>query len=175
MTRFLGQRVWLISIFMLALILSVPTFVVFGAWAIPKTDVWSHLIDTVLSDYIINTLLLASGVALLSGIMGTVSAWFISQYHFPGRQQLRWILLATGFPLHYGIHLHGDFRIFRSYSDFYSRYDRYGLWRAGSPPCSHFPVLFLCFLLFPYVYGLALVAFQSVAKPSGNEQITRSK
>lgn len=168
MTKYSGQRSWLISIFMLALILSVPTIVIFGAWSIPKGDVWSHLIETVLTDYISNTFILALGVALTSGFVGTMSAWFVSQYHFPGRDAFRWMLfLPLAFPPYImGYTYTGIFEfsgplqsLIRDVFDL--SYGEYWFPQMQSLPGAIFVI---SIVLFPYVYGLALVAFSGLSQ-----------
>jgi iron(III) transport system permease protein len=52
---------------------------------------WPHLIRFVLPQALLDTLLLLAGVAVVSGSIGTLSAWLISAYRFPGRD-----LIAVG-------------------------------------------------------------------------------
>ena len=48
-------------------------------------EAWNHLARTVLPRYISNTLILGIGTLLLSGIIGTWSAWIMARYRFPGK------------------------------------------------------------------------------------------
>lgn len=168
MTKYSGQRTWLISIFMLALILSVPTFVIFGAWFIPKSDVWSHLFDTVLSDYVSNTVILALGVALTSGLLGTVSAWFVSQYHFPGRNTFRWMLfLPLAFPPYImGYTYTGIFEFSGPLQTIIRDFSGLGYGEYWFPQMQSLAgaIFVISIVLFPYVYGLALVAFSGLSQ-----------
>ncbi len=59
----------------------------------PATDTWQHLVDTVLTDYVINSIVLMIGVALGAGSIGVTSAWLVSMYEFPGRRLFTWTLL----------------------------------------------------------------------------------
>ncbi|PID66682.1 MAG: iron ABC transporter permease [Gammaproteobacteria bacterium] len=52
-----------------------------------------HLWDTVLWDYIENSLILVVGVCLMAVIWGLPSAWLTTRYEFPGRRFFRWALL----------------------------------------------------------------------------------
>ncbi len=61
-----------------------------------QTNIWPHLIQTVLPRYLSNTLVLMLSVGTLSVAMGTGAAWIVTMYHFPGRAALRALLL---FPL----------------------------------------------------------------------------
>lgn len=54
---------------------------------------FEHLINTVLWDYVKNTLILVGGVCLMAVVWGLPSAWLVVRYEFPGRQLFRWALL----------------------------------------------------------------------------------
>ena len=54
---------------------------------------FQHLIDTVLSSYIINTSLLILSVSILSILFATPCAWFVACCEFPGRKTLQWVLM----------------------------------------------------------------------------------
>ncbi|NQY30888.1 MAG: iron ABC transporter permease [Flavobacteriaceae bacterium] len=54
---------------------------------------WKHLVDTVLSDYISNSLLLIIGTTILTLLFGVSSAWVVSRYDFRFRKQLEWLLI----------------------------------------------------------------------------------
>ena len=84
---------WNIALVSLSLLLSVPLAVVFGSLFFPVKEIWPHLIDTVLTDYICNSFALAIGVGLLSLILGVIPAWLVTMYQFPMRRYLEWALL----------------------------------------------------------------------------------
>ena len=77
----------------LALLLMLPMLVVLGYVFVPAGEVWSHLVDTVLQDYIINSLLLMFGVAVGTLVLGVGTAWLTSMCSFPGRGIFEWALL----------------------------------------------------------------------------------
>ena len=58
-----------------------------------NADVWSHLSNTVLSDYVTGSLSLMAGVALLTLALGIGSAWLVTQYDFAGVRIFNWALL----------------------------------------------------------------------------------
>lgn len=88
--RFSG---WNCALALVSLLFSIPLLVVFGALLLPSTEVWGHLIDTVLFDYINNSLLLLLGVAALSLALGVGPAWLVTMYRFPLSRCLEWALL----------------------------------------------------------------------------------
>lgn len=54
---------------------------------------WQHLAQTVLTDYILNSLLLVLGVGIFSLLLGISSAWLVSTCEFPGRKFFQWALI----------------------------------------------------------------------------------
>jgi len=54
---------------------------------------WSHLASTVLGDYILSSLALMIGVAVLSLFLGIGSAYLVTQYDFKGVRFFYWALL----------------------------------------------------------------------------------
>lgn len=61
-----------------------------------EQNIWPHLIATVLPRYLLRSLQLMAGVGVLSALTGTVVAWLVVMYRFPGRG---WIEHALLFPL----------------------------------------------------------------------------
>lgn len=53
----------------------------------------SHLLETVLSDYVTGSLQLMLGVAILTLTLGIGSAWLVTQYQFSGVRFFHWALL----------------------------------------------------------------------------------
>jgi iron(III) transport system permease protein len=84
---------YLTSTVLIALIVAVPILTVISFIFNPATDTWQHLVDTVLRDYISNSLLLMLGVAVGAGSIGVTTAWLVSTYEFPGRSLFTWSLL----------------------------------------------------------------------------------
>lgn len=56
-------------------------------------ETWQHLLDTVLLDYIKNSLILAVGVGFLSCLLGISTAWLTSTYSFFGHKVLPTLLM----------------------------------------------------------------------------------
>lgn len=76
-----------------ALLLALPILVIVGFLFSGSLELFSHLIDTVLADYISNSLLLMLGVAIGVLALGIPTAWLTSVCEFPGRKILSWALL----------------------------------------------------------------------------------
>ncbi|MEJ2094676.1 MAG: ABC transporter permease subunit, partial [Gammaproteobacteria bacterium] len=80
-------------LFVLATLISLPLLVVVFSVFNPAPEIWRHLLDTVLSEYILNSIKLMLGVGLLSLILGVVPAWLTTMFRFPFSKQLEWALL----------------------------------------------------------------------------------
>jgi len=81
------------GILLIALSLSLPIFVIAGFIFVPAGEVWQHLVDTVLADYVSNSLLLMLGVAIGTLLIGVSTAWLTAMCSFPGRKVFEWALL----------------------------------------------------------------------------------
>lgn len=79
---------------LVALIVAIPLLVLVAKVFAPDTQgVWAHLAETVLQDYVLNSLVLAAGSGVGAAILGTGTAWLLSMHRFPGSRQLEWMLL----------------------------------------------------------------------------------
>ncbi|MCB1862152.1 MAG: iron ABC transporter permease, partial [Gammaproteobacteria bacterium] len=84
---------WQAGVLLSALLLALPVIVVFSFVFVPAGEVWRHLVDTVLADYLSNSLLLVVGVAIGVLLLGIPTAWATTVYEFPGRRLFEWALL----------------------------------------------------------------------------------
>jgi len=88
-----SARLWRVAVIGTALLLALPVLVVLGYALVPSQEVWQHLAQTVLADYVTNSLLLMVGVAIGTLIGGVGTAWLTSMCQFPGRGVFEWALL----------------------------------------------------------------------------------
>ena len=78
----------------IAAILTTPIIaLVLSAMSFDETNTFVHLLDTVLSTYISNTLLLIVCVMLFSFLFAMPAAWFVATCDFPMRKTLDWLLM----------------------------------------------------------------------------------
>ena len=83
----------------IGLICVLPNLGVIAAAVSGSSDTLSHLIDTVLGRYTLNTLVLVVIVALATGTIGTTCAWLVTMAQFPGRRVLEVLLvIPLAFP-----------------------------------------------------------------------------
>jgi len=84
---------WRISVFAIAMLVMVPIAVVLLSFFSPSQEVWDHLIKHVLSELLINTFWLVTGVGAVTAVLGVSLAWLTAVYDYPGRKMFSWALL----------------------------------------------------------------------------------
>ncbi|MCG5239764.1 ABC transporter permease [Azospirillum doebereinerae] len=149
--------------FLLAILIAVPILAVFVQSFASTGDLWRHMAQTVLSDYVANTLILLGIVGAVTLVTGTACAWTVTMHDFRGRKTLQWLLLLPlAMPAYVMAYTYTDFLQFagpvqtwlRSVTGW--RHGQYwfpeirSAWGAG---------LVLSSVLYPYVYVLARAAF----------------
>lgn len=91
-----GRRrfdIWTLGVFLIAAITTAPILAVVVLAVSSSGDVWRHLAETVLSHYVLQTLILMTGTGLGTFIIGTGTAWLTATCRFPGRRVFEWALL----------------------------------------------------------------------------------
>jgi iron(III) transport system permease protein len=142
----------------------------FTALSREALTVWPHLAANVLPVALWNTALLLAGVALFCGVVGTGAAWLVTQYEFPGRRSLEWLLvLPLALPTYITAYVYVEILGFQG--PFQSALRALTGWRSlrdyWFPDPRNLPgaILILGLVLYPYVYlsVRALFAMQSAA------------
>ena len=77
----------------MAIIFVAPILIVLTSLTGSYSDNWYHLIDYVLVDYVFTSLLLVSGVSVLVFLIGTSTAWIVTNYNFAGKKVFEWALI----------------------------------------------------------------------------------
>lgn len=142
-----------------------PIGAVFVAATADSEGMWTHLSETVLSTYILNTLGLMGGVAVVSLIFGVGTAWLVARHSFPGRRIMEWaLLLPAAVPAYIIAYTYTDFLEYAGPLQGGLR-DLFG-WQSARD--YWFPeirsmggaILVLGCALYPYVYMMSRVAFR---------------
>jgi iron(III) transport system permease protein len=84
---------WAVLPFLILFIFLLPVLIVLFSLFSGYSENWAHLYNYVLVDYISNTLYLIIGVSLTSLLIGTISAWIVTNYDFFGKRFLEWALI----------------------------------------------------------------------------------
>lgn len=124
---------------------------------------WSHLAQTVLPEYILNSLWLCLGVGIGVGTLGVTTAWLTAMHEFPGRRFFEWALvLPLAMPAYVMAYVYTDFLQFVGPLQTALR-ETFG-WQRGDywfPDIRTLPgavLMFVC-VLYPYVYLVTRTAF----------------
>ncbi|MBL4597613.1 MAG: iron ABC transporter permease [Rhizobiaceae bacterium] len=88
----LGRPLNIIAL-IIALLVTLPLFALVAIAASGTTDSLSKLVHTVLPTATQTTLLLLLGVGVLTAVIGTMCAWLVSFFDFPGRKVFSWALM----------------------------------------------------------------------------------
>lgn len=160
----LSVYLWHLFLGLVALAIALPILGVASSILADKKEVWQHLAETVLTDYILNTLWLMLGVGVGVTVIGVGCAWLVTMCDFWGVNWWQWLLLmplaAPSYLLAY------------SYTDMLEYYGPvqtflrtiFG-WETARdywfPSLRHLggAIVMLTLVLYPYVYMLARVAF----------------
>lgn len=160
----LPTYLWYISLASIAFLISLPILTVVSSIFADHQEIWQHLRDTVLKDYIVNSLILMIGVTIGVLIIGVSCAWLVTMCEFVGASIFEWLLLmplaAPAYILAY------------SYTSMLEYFGPVQIWLRSvfgweSIDDYWFPsirniggaIVLLVLVLYPYVYLLARVAF----------------
>lgn len=159
-----GPTLWTLGSLLTAVVVMVPILAVFGLALFPTENIWPHLIDTVLPQYIRTTLLLMLGVGLGTFVIGTGTAWLVTMCRFPGRAVFEWALLAPlAVPAYVIAYVYTDLLEYAGPVQMALR----GLFGWQTPRDYWFPeirslggaITMMTLVLYPYVYLLSRSAF----------------
>ncbi|WP_230976154.1 ABC transporter permease [Pseudothauera nasutitermitis] len=149
---------------LIAALISLPVLSVFSNVLSGGTsETWRHLADTVLGEFVWNTVILCVGVGLGAASIGVTAAWLTAMHDFPGRRFFEWALvLPLAVPAYVMAYVYTDTLQFVGPVQSWLR--ETFEWRRGD---YWFPdvrsvggaVAMFTFVLYPYVYMLARTAF----------------
>lgn len=120
-------------------------------------EIWPHLVANVLPGVLMQTALLLLGVGLLSAGIGVGAAWLVSQFEFPGRRSLEWLLvLPLALPTYLTAYIYVEFLGFQG--PLQSALRAMTGWRSlrdyWFPDPRNLPgaIAIMAIVLYPYVY-----------------------
>ncbi|WP_421341355.1 ABC transporter permease [Aeromonas veronii] len=162
--------VWMTGSWATALLLGLPVIALLFSAFSAEGELFRHLADTVLLDYLGNTLGLVVGVVLLSLLFGVPTAWLVAMCQVPGRRALQWaLMLPMAMPSYIVAYVYTDLLDYSGPLQAGLR----ALFSWNSPADYWFPAIrslgaaawVLALVLFPYVYLLTRASFleQSVS------------
>ncbi|MGO3343889.1 MAG: ABC transporter permease [Marinomonas sp.] len=147
----------------IALVLALPVLVIVGNVFTGSNAVWAHLWNTVLADYVSNSLLLMVGVAVGVLLIGVPVAWLTSVCRFPGSSIVSWaLLLPLAMPAYIIAYTYTGLLDFAGPVQTYIRdmtglgYGDYWFFEIRSIGGA---IVMLSLVLYPYVYLMSRAAF----------------
>lgn len=148
----------------LAMLVSLPVAsVIVNVFQPDEEKVWAHLAETVLGEYVFNSVSLALGAGLGAALLGTGAAWIVAMYRFPGRRVLEWaLLLPLAMPTYVIAYAYTDFLQFAGPVQTALReatgWSRDDYWFPEVRSLEG-AILVFSLVFYPYVYVLARTAF----------------
>ncbi|MGR6840571.1 ABC transporter permease [Aliivibrio wodanis] len=127
-------------------------------------DIFTHLFNTVLPTYTLNTVLLVFGAMFFSLILGVPSAWFMAMCRVPSSSILQWALvLPLAMPAYIVGYIYTDWLDFAGPIQVLLRditgWQSYGDYWFPDIRTLTGAILVMSLVLYPYVYLLARAAF----------------
>ena len=90
----IGEKTyWRFFLLLTTCLIATPILFITSYLFLPYSDSWSHLFETVLTDYILNSIFLMLGVGLGTLFLGVGGAWLTAMCDFPGRKIFAWAFL----------------------------------------------------------------------------------
>lgn len=165
----LKSKRWLTLSWLFALALLAPVLLMvassFYHIGIGQNETFSHLWQTVLPDYIVNTFLLAINVIVLATLFGVPAGAIMACTDIPGKSILRWLLLLPlAMPAYLVAYLYTDLfdyagpvQVFlRGVFEWQSAQDYWFFDMRTLPGAS----VVIALVLYPYIYLLSRTAFE---------------
>ncbi len=154
-------------VFIVAVLFLLPIIVVAYSAFLPWGDNATHVLQNTLPNYIENSLFLMIGVGFLTFFIGTVTAWLVNFYSFPGKKIFTVALLfPLAIPTYVDAFVYGHIFDYagplQSYlRDFFNwQKDDYSFFEIRSIGGA---IFVMSMALYPYVYLLCYVAFKKSA------------
>ncbi|MGD8700855.1 MAG: iron ABC transporter permease [Desulfosarcina sp.] len=143
-----------------------PLLVIVSSVLQPESEIWRHIVDTLLINLLKNTFVLCAGVLVGTFFLGVGSAWLTAVCEFPGRAFLNWALvLPLAVPTYVLAFVFIGLLDFSGPVQTFLR-EQLGLsstWFPGIRSAGGV-IIVMSLALFPYVYLLARNAFQTQGK-----------
>ncbi len=171
------SNLWSIGAAIIAILVLLPILSVVWFAFTPTENIWPHLMATTLPRYVSNSVILMLSVGALTAIIGTVTAWLVVVYEFPGRRWIQWaLLLPLAVPAYVGAYALVDLLEYagpvqttlRTFMGWESAAD-YAFPKVRSRGAA---IVVLSMALYPYVYILARAAFKE--QPEAGYDVARA-
>lgn len=154
---------WTFAAGAVATAVAAPILAVLAGAIAPAGPVWRQLAETVLAEFVVNSLLVAGGTAILAIVIGTGTAWLVTMQAFPGRAAFEVaLLLPLAMPAYLIGYVYTDLFEVAGPVQTWIRSSfglRYGEYWFPDIRSVYGAILMFGLVLYPYVYVLARAAF----------------
>lgn len=151
---------WKISALLIIALLSIPVWILASKFFAAKSEVWNHLLYTVVPDYVYNTLTLIVGVGIIVLLIGVSTAWLVTAFDFPAKKIFSWALvLPLSLPAYIAAYSYAGMFDYTGSVSIYTS-ELLGIKNAYADIMSlHSLIWILGFVMYPYVYLMARASF----------------
>ena len=84
---------WSALPFAVLFVFTAPILIILSSFFGGYSENWNHIINFVLLDYVSSSIYLVFGVSLIVLLIGTVTAWTVTNFNFPGKRVFEWALI----------------------------------------------------------------------------------
>ncbi len=84
---------WSALPFAVLFVFTAPILIIFSSFFGSYSENWNHIINFVLLDYVSSSIYLVFGVSLIVLLIGTITAWTVTNFNFPGKRVFEWALI----------------------------------------------------------------------------------
>ncbi|XFA72313.1 iron ABC transporter permease [Thermosynechococcaceae cyanobacterium Okahandja] len=154
---------WDALVWLIAALIAIPILVVLSQVFVNTGDTWQHLAETVLANYLLNSLWLMLGVGVGVITIGVSTAWLVTNCQFWGVRWWQWLLLTPlAAPAYVLAYTYTEFFAFEGRAQVWLRQItgwQYGDYWFPNVRSLGGAIAMLILVLYPYVFLLARVAF----------------
>ena len=84
---------WSLFLVLIVAAVAIPIFTVIFKLFDGPGESWTHIVNYVLLDYLVNSFVLSLLCSVFVIVFGVTTAWLVSRFEFPFRKQLEWLLI----------------------------------------------------------------------------------
>ena len=151
-------------LFFVILIVIIPILTVMSYIVQPPSQLWGHLSENLLTEYLYNTSIILVSVAFFTVILGVSCAWLVTNFAFPARDIFKWLLvMPIAIPTYVSAYIYaGLFEPSGMIFDSVENYLGLGkeLYEIIKLRNIYGVIFILSICLYPYVYLLAFSSFK---------------
>ena len=155
---------WSLYIITIGFLVSIPILTIIIYLFDGVGEMWGHIVEYFLLEYIQNSLLLLTATGILTIVIGTSAAWIVSNYNFPFRSLIKWLLfLPLAIPSY--IVAYAYVGLFGNGGTIIRQIQLLGIPIQKIEFMNIYGLIWvLSFSLFPYVYASSMAMFSSIPR-----------